>query len=388
MEATIFMSLDRGTLIAITAVVTMLTASLLATFSKVVPEGIEGHRLWVAAFAMFAVSSGLGLVADAVPLGILRYVAALLEVAAGSLLYIGVCRFFERPVPCHALAAFVATEVAILLASVLLGTDGGAIEISLYLARSLLPLAIGRVAWQSRPRSRVLSGALLGALAAYAQAAVVAFYAAERLAERYLGLSAASPNLFLCAEMALAIVGAVAMMQVLNDRIHHGLEFLASHDSLTGTLTRRAFIDQYHRELARSRRNGRFPAVILLDVDNFKSINDRLGHSEGDRVLQRIASIAEGCLRAGDTLGRYGGEEFVALLPGASRSEAFHVAERVREAIENHDFHPGQSLRCTVSIGIAECAEDHAAGETLDRADAAMYRAKAAGKNCTVLDAA
>ena len=388
MDAAILMSLDKDTLVAITSVVTLLTALLLATFSKVVPEGIEGHRLWVIAFLMYSVSSGLGLVNGLLPFAIDKYLSAMLEVVAGCLLYAGVCRFFESPIPRRAITFFVTAEVVALAISALVADGEVLLTLSLTAARSVLPLGIGIEAWCHRPRSRALSGALLGAVAAISQSVVVALYALAHFSvdDHHTPFIDISQRLFQGAEMSLAIVGAVAMIQVVNDRIRLGLEFLASHDSLTGTLTRRAFVEQYRRELARSRRSESYPSVILLDVDNFKKINDVHGHATGDRVLQELCGIISGCLRTEDSLGRYGGEEFVVLLPGTSKEEAFHIAERVRATVEERNFGAdGVPLSCTVSIGIAACCEGSGANESLDRADSAMYQAKAAGRNRTVL---
>lgn len=176
MDAAILMSLDKDTLVAITSVVTLLTALLLATFSKVVPEGIEGDRLWVIAFLMYSVSSGLGLVNGLLPFAIDKYLSAMLEVVAGCLLYAGVCRFFESPIPRRAITFFVTAEVVALAISALVADGEVLLTLSLAAARSVLPLGIGIEAWRHRPRSRVLSGALLGAVAAFSQSAVVALY--------------------------------------------------------------------------------------------------------------------------------------------------------------------------------------------------------------------
>lgn len=120
-----------------------------------------------------------------------------------------------------------------------------------------------------------------------------------------------------------------------------------------------------------------------MDLDWFKSINDRHGHAAGDFVLQKIAELAQAHLRPGDVLGRAGGEEFYALLPNTNEAEAERVAERVRLAIAQGEFlFAGKQLKMTASIGVAQVGSDEERLEpALARADGALYRAKAAGRN-------
>jgi diguanylate cyclase (GGDEF)-like protein len=132
---------------------------------------------------------------------------------------------------------------------------------------------------------------------------------------------------------------------------------------------------------ARSRGTGF--SVLALDVDHFKSINDRYGHEAGDHVLRRVAEATRGALREGDHLGRVGGEEFTAVLPGASAQAAAQVAERLRSAVERTEFSDlDPALTVTISVGIAvwDAADGDFAG-ALRRADESLYRAKAAGRN-------
>ncbi|MCX7176305.1 MAG: GGDEF domain-containing protein [Proteobacteria bacterium] len=177
---------------------------------------------------------------------------------------------------------------------------------------------------------------------------------------------------------------AVGLILMANDRLKEALQYLAGHDTLTGAFARRAFIDLAEREQARGRRSGQPMVLLMVDLDHFKTVNDSHGHQVGDLVLQRFAGIAQACLRRQDIFGRYGGEEFMVMLPDTSRDTALMVAERICATvaktpviIEGQD----SSIRITVSIGVA--VGDYKTG--LDRliglADEAMYRAKAAGRN-------
>lgn len=162
------------------------------------------------------------------------------------------------------------------------------------------------------------------------------------------------------------------------------LDELAGTDALTGAWSRHRFHEVVGREIERSRRYLRPLALILLDVDFFKAINDRFGHGTGDEVLQAVAECLRGVLRKPDSLTRWGGEEFLALLPDTDLESALALAERARAAIFAHDF---ESVgRVSASFGVAELGETESRDEWIARADAALYRAKKAGRNLVEAD--
>jgi diguanylate cyclase (GGDEF)-like protein len=162
------------------------------------------------------------------------------------------------------------------------------------------------------------------------------------------------------------------------------LGFMATHDALTGLPNRTLILDRVQQMLARSRRNGTPVAALFVDLDNFKSINDTLGHGVGDELLQAVAARLDGVVREADALGRLGGDEFVVISEELSlASGPALIAERLLDALK-HPFKLGvdheTSLTVTASIGIAT-AEGTTAEELLRNADIAMYRAKWDGKN-------
>lgn len=168
------------------------------------------------------------------------------------------------------------------------------------------------------------------------------------------------------------------------------LRLIAQIDHLTGALTRRGFVEQAEREIARSRRYGRPSALMMLDLDHFKSVNDTYGHAAGDQVLLQVTEIARVALRPSDIFGRLGGEEFGILLPETSGDEAMVVAERLRTAIAGYAFRlpNGESLNVTASFGVATLEPAHSSFPVwLESADAMLYAAKSAGRNCTRLAA-
>mgnify|MGYP003625916426 CR=1 FL=1 len=164
------------------------------------------------------------------------------------------------------------------------------------------------------------------------------------------------------------------------------LRQIATTDWLTGALTRGAWTERAEAELARYQRRIQPLSLLLFDIDKFKSVNDTFGHPAGDRV---IATLAETCmtnLRKPDLFGRFGGEEFVALLPETDIAGAVRLAERCRQAFEatGTQLEDGQSLTCSVSIGAAENVAGAYLSDLIARADAALYKAKESGRNCTV----
>lgn len=162
------------------------------------------------------------------------------------------------------------------------------------------------------------------------------------------------------------------------------LERLASTDFLTGTVNRRQFEKLVEAEVVRSRRYGNRLSQILLDVDRFKSINDRFGHAQGDRVLVELSRLLEANLREVDVLARWGGEEFVILLPQCDLEQAAAVAEKLRACLDAHRI-DGVG-RVTASFGVAEHADGESLGQWLQRVDRALYAAKCAGRNTVRCD--
>jgi len=166
---------------------------------------------------------------------------------------------------------------------------------------------------------------------------------------------------------------------------HDELREKAMHDPLTGLLTRGAFFEISDHEFARAKRSRTPLSIVMADIDHFKSINDRFGHPGGDDVLREVARRLLFTFRKEDAVGRYGGEEFVALAVGCDAADALGLAERFRQAVEHDPFEIGsEALRVTTSVGVVTgtAAEDvHA---LVRAADEALYGAKAAGRNKVV----
>ncbi len=156
-------------------------------------------------------------------------------------------------------------------------------------------------------------------------------------------------------------------------------------DQLTGTLNRRGMDDALTRELARARRTGKPASVVVLDVDNFKKINDTHGHAAGDAALVHLARVIKHTVRPTDSIARYGGEEFVIILPETGREEGVRVAQRLQRELTRRFFlHDQERLLITFSAGVTEYVAGEEAEALVQRADKAMYQAKLQGKNRVV----
>lgn len=165
-------------------------------------------------------------------------------------------------------------------------------------------------------------------------------------------------------------------------RLFNEIKTLSIHDGLTGIFNHAFIVETLKDEVERSRRYGSNLSIALFDIDDFKKVNDTYGHLAGDAVLQRLAELLKGTLRAIDIVGRYGGEEFLAILPETDGINGYIVAERFRERIEGEIFTSGEeTVKTTVSGGVAHYAQGMDVNKLIKAADDNLYAAKRKGKN-------
>ena len=183
------------------------------------------------------------------------------------------------------------------------------------------------------------------------------------------------------------ILIAFSYVLMLSERLNTQLQNMADTDVLTGLLSRRAFIDRMKRILSRAQQNNTALSFLVLDIDNFKNINDTYGHFAGDELLKKYADVMKGCFRSEDIIGRLGGEEFAIAISNIDNAIAVKVAERLRSEIESvFILCNGKPVSTTISIGIADLHKNVSGYETLFReADAALYRAKNMGRNRIII---
>lgn len=267
------------------------------------------------------------------------------------------------------------------------------------------PLAVADAPLASLNRTMAITGAILGLLGL-----ILAFATARRLGrplkrleETARGIGRDTPQTMPRLSGSREVVGLSLALRALLHRIgavrqtlqsseeraqlleaeKRELEQLASLDPLTGLRNRRSFLELAGREIARTRRDGGTLAVLMIDIDHFKAVNDTHGHAAGDAVIRDIAHLIRGLARETDVVSRFGGEEFVVLLPQSSFVDACAFGERLRQRVAEHRLPFGeQELSVTVSVG---CAQFTPHGteleEALDIADHALYVAKQSGRN-------
>jgi diguanylate cyclase (GGDEF)-like protein len=183
-------------------------------------------------------------------------------------------------------------------------------------------------------------------------------------------------------EYLLDLLASQAAIAIENARLFTEVQELATHDSLTGVFNRREFFKRASSEIERARRYQQDLSMILFDIDHFKSVNDTYGHPKGDSVLELIA---QGCLtnlRENDIIGRYGGEEFIILMPSTDVTNAKIVAERLRRSVLQENIDNGNGETLTISLGVAAYHENcKDIDDLVARADRALYTAKNSGRN-------
>ena len=239
-----------------------------------------------------------------------------------------------------------------------------------------------------RLRRQVLRQGLMRVTLSSAAAAGVLAALGSQAALALSGAPLNAPLALVASLAAAALVGAAVwpLMRMLADleaaRVQ--LDVLATRDELTGVFNRRQFLVLADREWARCRRYEMGAAMVMLDVDHFKRVNDQNGHLAGDLMLREIARAAGETLRHADILGRFGGEEFIVFLPHTDTLGALDVAERIRERVAGIKLEwRGQQIATTVSLGVATLGISHdTVGALIADADRALYTAKDAGRNC------
>ncbi len=372
-------SLDLRSLIVMSGILSLLLAIMIFFLRLSYPRSIRGLGLWAAAnawiFLSTALFAGRGFLPDVVTI-----VAANLVLLLGMVSYhAGVEQFFGRR-PAWARWAGLLVLLALPLcwyALVEPNYNARVILVSLTWAGIFLAMA-----WRIWSEGAKTFSTRFAVVVLLLQSAVLLLRFGSAwmpLPEEGLFTPSRVQALYVGSNAVMLLALGMGLILMAGDRLRAEFEYLASHDALTHVLTRRVFFDICEQELARCRRHGRSMALLILDIDHFKAINGVHGHQTGDRVLvdfvQRVAAL----LRRPDQLARFGGEEFVLLLPETSPEEAITVAERILLQVAE----PREGLPAiTVSIGVATNRPDEEKIDALmARADKALYRAKDEGRN-------
>ena len=348
------------------------------------------------AFAGLSTASFLALIValhQPVPLSaeLLRALGNVFGLAAMLALHRGVRLFIDAPLPtgAHALALVIVLVVSWLG----LAPERAALRVSVNsIVMAAIALAIaadlyryGRVV--RRRHAWLLALPLVAAAVGFSLRGVRAVWRAESVTSEMVADSTVNV-VSAMGYMVIALTFHATLLGLVVGRILTDLRHRSRHDGLTGLLNRRAMEEALFSQMQRSRRTGEPFTVLMLDLDHFKTINDCHGHAAGDRALKHTAAALKAELREVDAVGRFGGEEFLVVMPGATVETALPVAERLRTAlISDPPSIDDATLLLSASIGIAQWREPaEEPSRLLMRADAALYNAKVRGRDRVVVD--
>lgn len=381
------MNLDLRTMMLMVSILTLLFSGLLA-LAGLHAGTIRGVRLWALASLCYSIASFVAY-ADLNPTssGWWVIVGALVVMAGNALQFSGIQAFKEQRVDWRIPLLVVGVAFAQGVWFTILNPDVNARAI----ANSLLLAAINALCARAlliriEPPLRTaywftgVSFALL-AIASLIRAATI-FHAPPGTFSGFSSQLPFLPARFLASSLLLMCV-TFGFILMLNYRLITDMQKIALRDSLTGALNRRGLEEEAVRLLAHCHRTGETLAIMMIDVDHFKTINDQNGHQAGDKVLQHLATIALASIRRNDYFARYGGEEFCILLPSTREEEARILAERLCQAYADLTVQfDGNTLHSTISIGVADSTHAGLAFLALvSAADQALYQAKQAGRN-------
>ncbi len=371
--------LDPRSLIAMAGFMAALMAVVLLLMRRYYPPSILGVGAWACAPLLWLVASALFSARGVLPDLLTLVLANELLFLGSTIYYIGCRRFLGHTNGWHPWAVVVVLTTLALTwltyvqphyaARLVLFT---AMMISVYAASLRFLLRHGGNRFPVRLVEAVMALHILALLVRLATALTGKAGTDLMEASLYQTLHVGAYAL----AVLLLSIGAVLMA---TDRLATELQHLATHDTLTQSLNRRALLERCTDELERCERSGKGPALMMLDLDHFKAVNDTHGHQHGDAVLVHFVLRAQAVLRRADRLGRYGGEEFLVLLPETDAYAARGVAQRIHAAVAT-----GHALDCQLSIGVTTWQGPQ---DTLDamlaRADKALYQAKEQGRNQT-----
>jgi diguanylate cyclase (GGDEF)-like protein len=373
------MSIDLRSLVLMSGLMGLLLAFMTFFLRLSYPRTIRGLGLWAAAPAWVFLSTllfaGRGIFPD-----FLTIVVANLVILTGVISYhAGIVRFFGGQPTWPRWIALLVVLTPPLYWYALVEPNYNARLIMVCLVWACIFLAMAWRIWRQGPAT-FSTRFTASVLVLHAAVLLLRFFSAWMpLDEEGLLTPTRVQTLYVGSNALMLLALGMGLILMAGDRLRAEFEHLASHDALTNVLTRRVFLAACEQELARCRRHGRSMALLLLDIDHFKAINDTHGHQMGDRVLVDLVGRIASLLRRPDQLARFGGEEFVLLLPETSLEEAIRVAERILARVAE----PAEGLPpITVSLGVAtNRPDDDRIDALLARADKALYKAKDEGRN-------
>ena len=378
--------IDLRSINLMTGIMCLVMGIVLLGVGRSFPGNIKGLGLWGLGPLLGTLAAVVYGLDDAMPTGWATALGNPLSMAASALLYFGTQRFYGQPLRWQAWASLGLVAWAGLAFFAIVEPDYR-VRVAIFTGTLVLLFA-------AHTRLLLRHGQGFAARFTTAVVALQALVFGARFVAVYW-VDSADDNRFTANLIHAAyfisfsfmvLLFLVGVLLMASERVRAEFEELATFDSLTGALNRRVLQLAGEQEVLRWQRYGETFAVLLLDIDHFKSINDRHGHQVGDRVLQQVVKAVRTPLRKTDVLGRYGGEEFVVLLPVTDAETALALGERVRAAVQDMPGAQPDGSNTTTSVGVS-CvrAGDESFEALLLRADQALYQAKAEGRNRVVM---
>jgi len=373
--------LDLRTINSITGMMALLMAFILLGMRHYYPRRIRGTLAWALSPLVGAISSLMFGLDGILHPALVAMLGNSLSFTSAALNLFGTAAFYEHPLNGRRWLGFTLATLGAIAWFMLAWPD---YRVRVAIFALAMTVYTGVHAWLHWRHGKSFAGRLLAVLL-LVRCLVLLLRASSAPFIEGGSATRFDPSwiqaLYLTSFSVGGMITCLGLVLLASERVRAEFERLANVDPLTGAASRRAIMQSMENELERWRRTGRVFSVLLLDIDHFKHINDRFGHAVGDQVLIQFAASVTSELRSIDTLGRYGGEEFIILLPENDLRSAAIVAERVRLTVERQIAEAGR-VTCTTSIG---CACITNSGPTLAtllaHADAALYRAKHEGRN-------
>ncbi|MBB5342947.1 GGDEF domain-containing protein [Tunturibacter empetritectus] len=373
-------SIDVGTLLGCQIVLTLVYAIVFFCMKSIYPY-LRGAGSVALAFFAATISNILLLLSGSIPAFFSIGLAHCLLLSAFVLFYTGVLHFFKSTRTIRYAWALTYFTSALIFYLVLSHDHTRAlayvIAVSFFLVRGVIALEIFRHA-----ADRIFLKIFAFLMAAYA------IFALNRVI--FLLIYGAPPNpeqrnflqtVSVLFSVSFAFLIGLSFLLMLCGDLLTLVKDESERDLLSGVLNRRGIEQRLDTELKRAERGGHNLSIALIDIDHFKTINDHAGHAAGDTALRDVVSAISSRMRAYDSLGRFGGDEFLLIFPNTSSTDALTVSSRIEQSVRELSS-PGAELSLTISIGLTQAAPGEIAGPFLARADKALYNAKNAGRNC------
>jgi diguanylate cyclase (GGDEF)-like protein len=383
------MTIDGRSLLAVAAALAFGFGLIVLALEGRLRQPIPGLRLWAVSRFLLGTAAALLALQDIVPLWVPAMVGNSLVLVARACTVGALSQIDRHPVPGRPLAALCAVFILGVAATLFVWPSFPARSLVMVAGMCLFTSWAAATLFVSAPLSISRTVTLIGiGGVALANLSRVWAHARQMDQRTTVDLDAPAIAMYIGLLLIFDVLSNVGFVLIITDRMHDWVLQLVRTDHLTGALSRGALYTQATRDLQIARRQRTWTAAFIVDIDQFKAINDTHGHAMGDAVLRHVALHGQAVLRCTDLFGRYGGDEFVAILPETDLDTATTIAERLRQSVGESTPalapSPCSLPGVTISIGVASVpAGGHDIDALIALADAALYAAKHAGRNCT-----